>query len=68
MKTIALDETTFERLRSIKAELGAKSFRETVQVLLQRFRKTPDSMFGAYPKLQSLTPEVKREIRGPDEV
>jgi predicted CopG family antitoxin len=62
MKTIALDEKTFEKLKHFKEELDTRSYREVIIVLMERAMTTPKSMFGIDKKLKPLTQKEHREF------
>lgn len=67
MKTIALDDQTYRKLEETKEDLGAKSYREVIQALLEKSKGVSHSMKGAFPKLKPLTKEEEKEIEGEDE-
>ena len=46
MKTIALYEATWERLKRIKETENLENFNELVEELIKRAEKIPNSMFG----------------------
>ena len=67
MKTIALDDQTYRKLEETKEDLGAKSYREVLQSLLEKSKGVSHSMKGVFPKLKPLTKEEEKEIEGEDE-
>lgn len=67
MKTIALDEQTYRKLKETKEDLKVNSYNAVVQILLEKSKKVPRSMKGAFPKLKPLTREEESEIEGEDE-
>ena len=46
MKTVALNEATWERLKRIKETENLENFNELVEELIKRAEKIPESMFG----------------------
>ena len=46
MKTIALEEKTWEKLKRIKEAENAENFNELVDRLIKKSEKLPASMFG----------------------
>lgn len=62
--TIALDETAMRKLQELKADLGVKSYREVIIVLMEKSRRLPKTMKGAFPKLKSMTRKEELEIVG----
>ena len=63
LTTIAVGIHTLEKLESVKKKIGARSFDETVQKLIEKAVRVPDSMFGAVPKLGSLTDKEHEEFQ-----
>jgi len=55
--TVQVDEKTLQMLNRAKKEMHAKSHNEVIKKLLTQQRKTPRSMFGSNPKLDSFTAE-----------
>jgi len=55
--TVQVDEKTLQMLNRAKKEMHAKSHNEVIKKLLTQQRKTPRSMFGSNPKLDSFTSE-----------
>jgi predicted CopG family antitoxin len=45
-KTIALSESTWEKLKKLVKEKGAKDFDELIRMLVQKSEELPPSMFG----------------------
>lgn len=52
-----VDKSTLQALKELKAELGARSVDETIQVLIRRVRQIPRSKFGAHPDMTPFKPE-----------
>ena len=67
MKTIALDELTYKKLEQIKEETDVRSYREVINLLLEKSKNVPRSMKGAFPMLKPITAEREREIEGEGE-
>jgi hypothetical protein len=63
LTTIAVGIHTLKKLESVKKKIGARSFDETVQKLIERAVGVPNSMFGAVPKLRSLTDTEHEEFQ-----
>ncbi len=55
--TVQVDEKTLQMLNRAKKEMNAKSHNEVIKRLLAKQRKTPSSMFGSNPKLDSFNAE-----------
>lgn len=64
MSTVALDESTHQRLLLLKEEWAAASLSEVVRRLLDQAKPLPKSMFGIDPDLPELTPESRAELWG----
>ncbi len=47
MKTVALDELTFERLKRLKEEMKEDSFKNVIAKLIDKKKRIPKSMFGS---------------------
>ena len=67
MKTIALNEHTYRKLKEAKEDFGAGSYSAAIELLLEKVKNVPSSMKGAFPKLKPLTREEESEIEGKDE-
>jgi predicted CopG family antitoxin len=67
MKTIALDEQTYRKLKETKEDLKVNSYNAAIQILLEKSKNVPRSMKGAFPKLKPLTSEEESEIEGEHE-
>jgi len=63
LTTIAVTVRTLEKLESAKRKIGARSFDETVQKLIERAMGVPNSMFGALPRLRPLTDVEHRDFQ-----
>ena len=46
MKTIALNEGTWERLKQMREKENLDNFNEVVEILIKKSQKVPKSMFG----------------------
>jgi len=46
MKTVALNEGTWEKLKQVRERENLGNFNEAVEVLLKKSEKVPKSMFG----------------------
>ena len=46
MKTIALNEGTWERLKQMREKENLDNFNEVVEILIKKSHKVPKSMFG----------------------
>ena len=46
MKTVALNEATWEKLKQIKEAENLENFNQLVMELIKRAEKIPNSMFG----------------------
>ncbi len=55
--TVQVDEKTLQMLNRAKKAMNAKSHNEVIKRLLANQRKTPCSMFGSNPELDSFTVE-----------
>lgn len=55
--TVQVNEKTLQMLNKAKKEMNAKSHDEVIKKLLIERKKSPRSMFGSNPKLDSFTPE-----------
>lgn len=65
VKTIALSEQTFEKLREVRTALKSKSFEETIVALLEKRKRVPKSMFGIDKgKLKPYTKKDRMEFEG----
>lgn len=62
--TVAVDERTMTRLQEMKRESGAASYGEVIVMLLEKSKRVPKSMRGAFPKLKPMTREEEMEIAG----
>lgn len=63
MKTIALKEKTYELLGELKEKGKAASFNELILSMIQRTKKTPDSLFGSLKnKTKRFTTEERHNI------
>jgi len=51
-KTIAVDESTWRKLRGLMKEEGAEDFDHLITLLIERSKKIPRSMFGVDAKLK----------------
>jgi hypothetical protein len=60
--TVQVDEKTLQMLNITKKEMKAKSHNEVIRKLLLKHRKTPRSMFGSNPKLDSFTAEDEADF------
>ena len=47
MKTIAIQEETFQLLNELKEKIGAGSFNEIIVNIIKKETKIPKSMFGS---------------------
>jgi len=45
-KTIAVNESTWEKLKKLMKEKGAKDFDDLIRMLVQKSEELPPSMFG----------------------
>jgi hypothetical protein len=52
------------KLQELKAELGAKSYREVIIVLMEKSKRLPKTMKGSFPKLKPMTRKEELEIVG----
>lgn len=65
MKTIALQEKTFEILEELKEMKNASSFNELILQMLSDINKTPASMFGTLKgKAESFTTKERHNLWG----
>ncbi|MBI2110043.1 hypothetical protein HYT58_02640 [Candidatus Woesearchaeota archaeon] len=65
MKTIALQERTFEILEELKKEKKSQSFNELILKLVTENKKIPKSMFGSLKgKDKEFTTEERHKIWG----
>ena len=63
MKTVALDEKTFELLRRLKEREKKKSFDELVLTLMMEKENVPDSLFGSLKgKTKRFSSKERKEI------
>ncbi len=63
MKTIALNEKTFEMLEDLKKEKKAESFNELVKGIILERNKIPNSMFGVLKgKMKPFTTKERDKI------
>jgi len=51
-KTIAVDESTWQKLKGLMKEEGAEDFDHLITMLIERSKKIPKSMFGVDTKLK----------------
>jgi predicted CopG family antitoxin len=51
-KTIAIAESTWENLKKLMKEKGAKDFDELIRILVQKSEELPPSMFGVDRRLK----------------
>ena len=51
-KTIAVDESTWRKLRGLMKEEGAEDFDHLITLLIERSKQIPRSMFGVDAKLK----------------
>jgi len=51
-KTVAVSESTWERLKRLMKQENAKDLDELISILIQKSEKLPLSMFGADRKLR----------------
>jgi hypothetical protein len=64
MTTIAVKESTVERLKRIMKQREAKSLDQTINLLIESAEGVPSSMFGAdRDKRISLTPREHEEFQ-----
>ncbi len=68
MKTIALDEPTFERLKRLKEEMKENSFKSLIVSLIQKHKKVPKSMFGSLKGRSKSFTRKEREDLWEDEL
>jgi len=50
-KTIAVDESTWQKLRRLMKDEGAEDFDHLITILIERSKRIPKSMFGVDAKL-----------------
>ena len=63
MKTIVLQEKTFEMLKELKQNKKANSFNELILDLVAEVKETPKSMFGSLKgKTRSFTTKERHKI------
>jgi predicted CopG family antitoxin len=60
-KTIAVGEPTWEKLKKLMREKGAKDFDELIRMLVQKSEELPTSMFGVDRKLKIQYPQKEHE-------
>ena len=53
--TVEVKRTTAKLLEEIKRKYSARSYDETMRKLIDRAERVPESLFGAHPKMKSLT-------------
>lgn len=51
-KTIAVDESTWQKLKGLMKDEGAEDFDHLINMLIERSKKIPKSMFGVDAKLK----------------
>jgi len=51
-KTIAVGESTWQKLRGLMKEEGAEDFDHLITMLIERSKEIPKSMFGVDAKLK----------------
>ena len=65
MKTIALQEKTFEILGEMKKREKAQSFNELILTMIKNIKNTSDSMFGSLKgKTKSFSTKERHNIWG----
>ena len=65
MKTIALQERTFELLEDLKEKKKAHSFNEVIMKMIEEEKETPQSLFGSLKgKSKRFTTQERHNIWG----
>ena len=65
MKTIALQERTFELLEDLKEKKKAHSFNEVIMKMIEEEKETPQSLFGSLKgKTKRFTTKERHNIWG----
>jgi hypothetical protein len=59
---VQASEKTLRILNKLKKEMRAKSKDDIIKALISERKKTPESMFGANPNLNSYTQKDKTEF------
>ena len=63
MKTIAVKEKTYELLEELKGQEKTSSFNELIMNMIQKTKKTPDSLFGSLKgKTKAFTTTERHEL------
>jgi len=65
-KTIAVDESTWQKLRGLMKEEGAEDFDQLITILIERSKEIPKSMFGVDAKLKIRFTQEEHEKIGED--
>jgi len=61
-KTIAIPESTWEKLKKIMEVERASTFPEVIEKLIQKTSNVPKSMFGVDKRLKPLTQKEHKEF------
>lgn len=67
VKTVALSESTWEKLKRMREEGNAQSFDELIEEMLRKSSRVPTSMFGADKKKMKKFGRKEREEMWKDE-
>ncbi|MFO1533429.1 MAG: hypothetical protein ABR562_07015 [Thermoplasmatota archaeon] len=62
MSTVAVDESTHQRLLRLKKEWGAASLNEVVHRLVDQARQVPPSLFGVDARLPTLSRKLRDDM------
>ncbi len=60
-KTIAVNESTWERLKKLMKKENARDLDELISILIQKSEKVPSSMFGADRELRTRYTQKEHE-------
>ena len=69
MKTIAIQEETFQLLNELKEKIGASSFNDLIINIIKKETKIPKSMFGSLKrKAKKFNDKERQEMWGEERV